>query len=150
MDIFQDINNSNDDVLRCIFEFVGPGSYRYTGRVNRRFRTIYLAVQSECTCFQNAVASVACATIWIDEDDERARDEICRQAAKYGSLEVLQWARDKGYPWNGALIWLVAARHGHLEVLQWAWANGFPCDADKHVPSVHGQPLALAHCRTSK
>ena len=155
MNIFQGHNNSNDDALHCIFEFVGPGSYRYIGRVSRRFRTSYLAVVQrqgttvpQRTAFQSAVASIDCAIIWIDED-ERARDEICRQAAKYGSLEVLQWARAKGCPWDGDTC-AYAAKYGHLEVLQWARANGCPWTEGTCLSASHGKPLAQAHCRTSK
>ena len=48
---------------------------------------------------------------------------ICPSAAEGGHLEVLQWARAKGYPWD---LWTCAnaASNGHLEVLQWSVANG--------------------------
>jgi hypothetical protein len=45
--------------------------------------------------------------------------------ASVGHLEVLQWARSKGCPWD-VTIGAVAARGGHLEVLQWVHGNG--CD----------------------
>ena len=54
---------------------------------------------------------------------------ICQHAARDGYLEVLQWARASGCPWDElTCIW--AARNGHLEVLQWARANGCPWDED--------------------
>jgi hypothetical protein len=49
----------------------------------------------------------------------------CAWAADGGHLEVLQWARANGAPWN-KLTCAAAAGGGHLEVLQWARANGAP------------------------
>tara|TARA_B110000240_G_scaffold73037_1_gene83187 strand:- start:79 stop:267 length:189 start_codon:yes stop_codon:yes gene_type:complete len=44
-------------------------------------------------------------------------------AAKYGHLEVLQWARANDCPWDEwTCAW--AVKGGYLEVLQWARANG--------------------------
>jgi hypothetical protein len=47
----------------------------------------------------------------------------CAAAAKYGRLDVLQWARANGCPWDE---WTCseAAKGGRLDVLQWAHANG--------------------------
>ena len=42
-----------------------------------------------------------------------------------GHLEMLQWARANGCPWN----WLTCANakaKGHFELLSWAKANGAP------------------------
>ena len=50
---------------------------------------------------------------------------LCKCAAKNGHLEVLKWARAKGYPWDEQTC-AEAAKNGHLEVLQWARANGCP------------------------
>jgi hypothetical protein len=44
-----------------------------------------------------------------------------------GYLEVLQWARANGCPWDGDTC-TIAAERGHLEVLRWARANGCPWD----------------------
>ena len=52
---------------------------------------------------------------------------ICAEAAKRGHLEMLQWARTNGCPWNKmTCAW--GARGGHFEMLQWAHANGCPWD----------------------
>ena len=48
---------------------------------------------------------------------------LCNFAARYGHLEVLQWARHNGCPWHDWTCAL-AAENGHLEVLQWARLNG--------------------------
>ena len=53
------------------------------------------------------------------------KSQVCECAAKGGQLEVLQWARVNGCPWDWATCaW--AARGGHMYVLQWARANGCP------------------------
>ncbi len=54
--------------------------------------------------------------------------ECCEQAALYGHLEVLKWARANGCEWD-ALTCASAAHGGHLEVLKWARANGCEWDA---------------------
>ena len=43
-------------------------------------------------------------------------------------LEVLQWLRAEGCPWDFHTCKL-AARDGHLETLRWARENGCPWDA---------------------
>ena len=58
--------------------------------------------------------------------------DLCYKAASGGQLEMLQWLRANGAPWDG-FRWnektcAVAAEGGHLEVLQWARANGAPWD----------------------
>ena len=49
----------------------------------------------------------------------------CAIIAKVGKLEVLQWARANGCPWDEYNTCSAAERRGHLEVLQWV-ANGCP------------------------
>ena len=51
----------------------------------------------------------------------------CMRAAQGGHLEVLQWARTNGCPWD-ELACMFAALGGHLEALQWSRANGRPWD----------------------
>ena len=50
-------------------------------------------------------------------------------AARGGHLEVLQWARQNGCPWDEYTC-VYAAMGGHLEVLKWARANGCPFGAE--------------------
>ena len=49
------------------------------------------------------------------------------EAAKYGHLEVLKWARENGCPWDEVTC-AYAAKGGHLDVLKWARENGCPWD----------------------
>ncbi len=53
------------------------------------------------------------------------RKLFTNEAAREGHLEVLQWARDQGCPWDK---WTCASatQGGHLEVLQWAIEQGCP------------------------
>ena len=51
----------------------------------------------------------------------------CSMAAKHGDLQMLQWARMNGCPWDSSTC-SSAAENGHLEVLQWARMNGCPWD----------------------
>ncbi|KAK3289193.1 hypothetical protein CYMTET_3354 [Cymbomonas tetramitiformis] len=64
----------------------------------------------------------------------------CKQAASQGNLEVLQWAREHGCPWDASTCQYAAAG-GHLEVLQWAWEHGCPWDAS----TCYGAAAAGGH-----
>jgi hypothetical protein len=44
------------------------------------------------------------------------------------SISLLKWAIRNNLPNNGTLICMKAARGGHLEVLQWARDHGYPWD----------------------
>ena len=60
----------------------------------------------------------------------------CMYAAIGGQLEMLQWARQNGCPWDEHTC-ACAAKGGHLEVLQWARENGCPFDPrvlHGHIP----------------
>jgi hypothetical protein len=46
-------------------------------------------------------------------------------AAVGGHLEVLQWARANGCPWDEDTL-RVARDEGHLEVVNWCIVNGCP------------------------
>ena len=50
-------------------------------------------------------------------------------AARRGHLEVLQWAREQGCPWDSWNTCSTAAQGGHLYVLQYARAHGCPWDS---------------------
>ena len=81
----------------------------------------------------DAAASVARAEMALAALEGPARREfknvLCAYAAKNGHLEVLQWARARGCPWDERTC-ACAAWNGHLEVLQWARAHGCPWDED--------------------
>ena len=66
---------------------------------------------------------------------------ICRVAAEYKHLHILQWARAQQppCPWN-SLTFFGAARHGHTEILQGLIAND--CPIPQH-PTCIVDPLCL-------
>ena len=52
---------------------------------------------------------------------------FCYRVAKVNSLELLLWARGKGYPWT-IKVTMIAAQRGYLSVLKWAVENGCYCE----------------------
>ncbi len=65
------------------------------------------------------------ARVWSKNDESYAADNAVVIAAKYGQLDVLQWLRENGCPWN-AVTCSAAAEGGHLSCLQWRRENGCP------------------------
>ena len=59
--------------------------------------------------------------------------DTCFHAALGGHLDVLQWAREHGCPWNERTC-ESAALGKHLSVLQWAKEHG--CHYDEKVCSL--------------
>jgi hypothetical protein len=53
--------------------------------------------------------------------------QTCAKAAQHGYLEVIKWSRANGSPWGANTIRL-ARRRIHLSVLRWAAYNGCPLD----------------------
>ncbi|KAG5176403.1 hypothetical protein JKP88DRAFT_351103 [Tribonema minus] len=70
---------------------------------------------------------------WTTEPDAAYREKSCIRYGNLvdllGHLEVLQWARANGCPWDKSTCTL-AASGGHLETLQWARVNGCPWDSE--------------------
>ena len=61
-------------------------------------------------------------------ESARARwsEAAVEQAAKGGHLEVVQWLRQNGCPWNSTTCYL-AAKGGHLDVFKWLRDQDPPC-----------------------
>ena len=53
--------------------------------------------------------------------------DTCCDAARYGHLACLKWAREHGCDWN-AYTCNLAAYGGHLDILKWAREHGCPWD----------------------
>jgi len=66
----------------------------------------------------------------------------CAYAAAGGHLAVLQWARANGCPWDEWTC-AYAAQKGHLAVLQWARANGCPWNEWTCANAAEGGHLAV-------
>ena len=60
----------------------------------------------------------------------------CKNAATYGNLEVLKWARKNGGVFD-KFVCAFAAEKGHLEILKWARENG--CEWDEITCSYAAQ-----------
>jgi hypothetical protein len=57
-------------------------------------------------------------------------------------LEMLQWARANGCPWDEGTC-AAFARGGNLEMLQWARANGCPWDEGTCAAAARGGHLEV-------
>lgn len=116
-----------DDLVCSILKFVGPETYRYVGAINRTFRQCYKEIYGGATTtgYSKVVSSVGWASVFFQERGPLYKWILCTYAAKYGHLEVLQWARENGCGWN-VYTCSHAAKNGHLKVIQWARANGCP------------------------
>ena len=64
-------------------------------------------------------------------------DVICAFAAFGGHVDVLDWARDRGCPWDEETC-ASAAEGGHLDVLRWARAKGCPWDEQTTMAEEYG------------
>ena len=53
---------------------------------------------------------------------------LMAEAAGSGNLELVQWLRGEGCPWDWRTC-LYAVAKGHVEVLRWARENGCPWTA---------------------
>ncbi|KAL6076337.1 Ankyrin repeat domain-containing protein [Balamuthia mandrillaris] len=74
---------------------------------------------------------------WAREQGCPWDETTCRLAARGGHLAVLEWARDRGCPWD-EFTCKEAAGRGHLEVLKWARAKGCPWDEDTCTNAARG------------
>lgn len=63
------------------------------------------------------------AAVKVPRFDQDYSPQLTRYAARSGNLEMLQWLRANGCPWDKETT-LAAAEGGHLEILQWAHAMG--------------------------
>ncbi|GBF96372.1 hypothetical protein Rsub_09171 [Raphidocelis subcapitata] len=80
--------------------------------------------------------------------------QICRAAADWGRLAVLQWARAQQppCPWDERTC-EAAAKRGHLAVLQWAHAQQPPCPWDRRTCEAaawHGHLAVLQWARAQQ
>ena len=74
---------------------------------------------------------------------------VCELAAKFKHLEVLKWARTKGWPWHSGIS-CYAVQGGLLEILQWARANGCPWDdQETYMAHAYDHPEVLQWLRAN-
>ena len=65
---------------------------------------------------------------WARDNGAPWDEDVCAYAAYHGHLEILQWARRNGAPWDIRTC-AYAAEHGHLDIIKWTWAHGAPWNA---------------------
>ena len=85
---------------------------------------------------------------WIYENDNtNIINFICEHVAKYGYLEILKWAREKGFAMD-RFTCSNAALNNHIEILKWAYENGCPWDEStcKNL-ALNGQLAVLKWAR---
>ncbi|CAB1108558.1 unnamed protein product [Ectocarpus sp. CCAP 1310/34] len=68
---------------------------------------------------------------------------IIKRLNETANLEVLQWMRTNGCPWNERTC-SEAAKGGHLERLQWAGENGCAWDSDPWAGAAGGEHLQIS------
>jgi hypothetical protein len=92
-----------------------------------------IAKQNNCDLYfacQNAASYGKLEVLkWAKANTIHNEEFICSAAAENGNLENLKWLRKKGCPWN-SLTCNDAARNGHLETLKWARENGCEWDTE--------------------
>ena len=116
-------------LLTAIFRFVGCGNYRFLAPVSKSFRKAYLKEFHETnTYFGNAVLSLPCTKIAIQEKTQGEETKLACYAAKHGHIQVFKLSEPKDNNNNKRHIidaCTLAAKGGQLEMLKWARNNGY-------------------------
>ena len=97
---------------------------------------------ASCSVTESSIDSVERLTLVRQVTKWREPRKLCTFAARAGHLELLQWARLNGCPWD---VWTCvnAARNGHLDMLQWARLNGCPWDERTCASAAHNGHLEV-------
>jgi hypothetical protein len=125
---------NNDALLQNILSYL-KNTYRYTAAVNQRFRRnynlLFVGRHRHTTSYENALASVTTAKIWIREQDPpRGRLFAFSCAAGSGRLDVLHFLRSRGQFYSSTDVCAAVAGRGHLHVLKWLRENGCRWDTE--------------------
>ncbi|CAB9496674.1 ankyrin repeat protein [Seminavis robusta] len=86
------------------------------------------SAESTDTLYSETFCNLLRAEYWLKDNSSNKkpdRDLVCTAIAKIGNIAVMQWARQKGFPWNEDTC-ARAAENGHLEMLQWLREKGCP------------------------
>jgi hypothetical protein len=118
------------DVLRhCIFRRPGlDGCMLAVCRlVCKKFRSLISSKEPGLALgFRAAYMGYGNVLRWLHNRSPQWLDSsVCRGAAIAGRLDILQWARQAGIPWDNAVCEAASAA-GHLHVVRWAHENGAP------------------------
>jgi hypothetical protein len=123
------------DLLAYLWE---KGCGQYSETVTSAIRSgrkdvIEYALENGCHCPTDCRVTAAAAgdleILRYLEDkflgyDHRVR--VCELAAVEGHLDILRYAHENGYPWDGDSC-RAAARNGHLSILKYLHENGCSC-----------------------
>jgi hypothetical protein len=147
------------EIVRDIISFIGHGQYRFIASINRLFydayrqlypdtyQTTYLNLSTldmAQICYTEAIThrSILCrcaaryGNVQVLHFLRSSRDctwdaSTCYNAAKYGHLPILMYARQNHCPWGKHTIYY-AAIHGHVHIVLWSQMNGCPWE-DDHI-----------------
>ncbi len=133
-----------DDATREIIKWLNPEEKQLLRAVSRKFVPIINYERVDLLKYGAFVGSVEICELEIPRSDSNPQD-ICEVAAARGHLNVLQWARSRGYPWTKR-VFAKAAKYGHLHVLKWAHASGCPPNNKKlcEIATMRGDREILA------
>ncbi|WBR14844.1 Ankyrin repeat protein [Pandoravirus kuranda] len=73
--------------------------------------------------------------------NRRSSALVCAYAARAGRVDVLEWLRANGWPWDGTTC-SFAARRGRIDVIRWARSRGCPWDSDTCAAAAGAGHLA--------
>ena len=153
-----------DAVLALSFAFVGKGTFRYTASVCKTFHKVYKSTFQDTTgtSIGSAVATIACAEMFLEEDDggievtryidtphyTAARhgcvEIIWNGAARHGRVEILEWMNKSNYSNCFDILTAgVAAEHGHLDALKWLHAHECPGVDESIESAAYGGHLSV-------
>ena len=134
------------DILAIILSYARGAA---TNRVCRTWRIIAMGPRSiiyyDICDFAKSPESV----LWYEKESGKIMTDVCYYAARIGSLETLQWARNNNYPWNHRVCNAAAAR-GDLPMLRWAWSETAQMDESAFDKAAgHGHKHILEWMRSA-
>lgn len=126
------------EILFYIFSFLPQMTKIIAGLVCRSFRDISQTTRvSKKQLLTDGISYYPPAVLEKMKFHEIFDEQICQNAALYGKLDVLKWARDKGCDWD-EFSCSNAAAGGHLDVLIWLHKNGCPWDGWTNILAIRG------------
>ncbi|CAB9499735.1 ankyrin repeat protein [Seminavis robusta] len=156
--------DQKDVWINSILPFVGMGQYAFVGTVNKKMNHLYkeycdsvedppmvqnhqngtkIQATSTVTTYSAAFYNKSTAELWLSENSDTKlpqHDTVCTAIAKHGNLRVIQWAYEKGFPWNKDTC-AATAKGGHLDFFKWLRENGCPWDIDTCAAAARGGHL---------
>lgn len=97
--------------------------------------------------FKGLKMAVRVHKIGLQSRDSSLR--LMRYTAEKGNLEVMQWLRSRGCPWDESAC-SAAAGNGHLEMLQWLREHKCPWDSQTTLAAAKGGHLGVIQWATAK